>query len=107
MIIVTLFFWLGFKVILSEGRIIFLSSHLGMLTLASESFLYLLFPLYWQGVYIPILPAALMTCLQAPVPYIIGVERSCCDSDFPPEDVRADNFVITRLSFRVDGALIR
>ncbi|GJJ75255.1 hypothetical protein EMPS_07613 [Entomortierella parvispora] len=74
------------EVILSEGRIIFLSSHLGMLTLASESFLYLLFPLYWQGVYIPILPAALMTCLQAPVPYIIGVERSCCDSDFPPED---------------------
>ncbi|KAF9557723.1 hypothetical protein EC968_007503 [Mortierella alpina] len=44
------------------------------------------FSLGLQGVYIPILPAALMTCLQAPVPYIIGVERSCCDSDFPPED---------------------
>ncbi|KAF9094187.1 hypothetical protein BGX27_001508, partial [Mortierella sp. AM989] len=74
------------EVMLSEGKIIFLSSHLGMLTLASESILYLFFPLYWQGVYIPILPAALMTCLQAPVPYIIGVERSCCDPDFPPED---------------------
>ncbi|KAG0269805.1 hypothetical protein BGZ95_001896 [Linnemannia exigua] len=37
-------------------------------------------------VYIPILPAALMTCLQAPVPYIIGVERSCCDEEFPPEE---------------------
>ncbi|KAF9351173.1 hypothetical protein BGX26_010761 [Mortierella sp. AD094] len=74
------------EVMLSEGKIIFVSSHMGMLTLASESILYLFFPLYWQGVYIPILPAALMTCLQAPVPYIIGVERSCCDSDFPPED---------------------
>ncbi|KAG0099792.1 hypothetical protein BGZ93_005866 [Podila epicladia] len=74
------------EVILSEGRVIFLSSYLGMLTLASESFLYLLFPLYWQGVYIPILPSALMTCLQAPVPYIIGVERRSCDPDFPPED---------------------
>ncbi|KAF9400960.1 hypothetical protein BGX21_003085 [Mortierella sp. AD011] len=74
------------EVMLSEGKIIFVSSHLGMLTLAAESILYLFFPLYWQGVYIPILPAALMTCLQAPVPYIIGVERSCCDSDFPPED---------------------
>ncbi|KAG0294716.1 hypothetical protein BGZ98_001683 [Dissophora globulifera] len=74
------------NVILSEGRVIFLSSYLGMLTLASESFLYLLFPLYWQGVYIPILPSALMTCLQAPVPYIIGVERRSRDSDFPPED---------------------
>ncbi|KAG0357926.1 hypothetical protein BGZ54_000129, partial [Gamsiella multidivaricata] len=74
------------EVILSEGRVVFLSSYLGMLTLASESFLYLLFPLYWQGVYIPILPSALMTCLQAPVPYIIGVERRTRDSDFPPED---------------------
>ncbi|KAG0309502.1 hypothetical protein BGZ97_013052 [Linnemannia gamsii] len=74
------------NVILSEGKIIFLSSYLGMLTLASESFLYLLFPLYWQGVYIPILPSALMTCLQAPVPYIIGIERKSRDSDFPPED---------------------
>ncbi|KAF9082901.1 hypothetical protein BGX23_011971 [Mortierella sp. AD031] len=74
------------EVMLAEGKIIFLSSHLGMLTLAAESFLYLFFPLYWQGVYIPILPAALMTCLQAPVPYIIGVERNCCDSEFPPEE---------------------
>ncbi|KAI7820549.1 AEX-3 domain-containing protein [Gamsiella multidivaricata] len=74
------------EVMLSEGRIILVSSYPGMLTLASESILYLFFPLYWQGVYIPILPAALMTCLQAPVPYIIGVERSCCDPDFPPED---------------------
>ncbi|KAF9909377.1 hypothetical protein EC991_008762 [Linnemannia zychae] len=74
------------EVILSEGKIILLSSYLGMLTLASESFLYLLFPLYWQGVYIPILPSALMTCLQAPVPYIIGVERRSRDADFPPED---------------------
>ncbi|KAF9931005.1 hypothetical protein FBU30_011010 [Linnemannia zychae] len=39
-----------------------------------------------EGIYIPILPARLMTCLQAPVPYIIGVERSCCDADFPPEE---------------------
>ncbi|KAG0377132.1 hypothetical protein BGX24_006666 [Mortierella sp. AD032] len=74
------------EVMLSEGKIILLSSHLGMLTLAAESLLYLFFPLYWQGVYIPILPAALMTCLQAPVPYIIGVERSCCDEEFPPEE---------------------
>ncbi|ORZ16011.1 AEX-3 domain-domain-containing protein [Lobosporangium transversale] len=74
------------EVMLSEGRIIFISSHLGMLTLAAESLLYMFFPLYWHGVYIPILPGALMTCLQAPVPYIIGVKRSCCESDFPPEE---------------------
>ncbi|KAF9188389.1 hypothetical protein BGZ51_000635 [Haplosporangium sp. Z 767] len=74
------------EMMLSEGRIIFVSSYLGMLTLASESLLYLFFPLFWQGVYIPILPAGLMTCLQAPVPYIIGVGRNSCDSDFPPEE---------------------
>ncbi|KAF9359753.1 hypothetical protein BGX26_011526 [Mortierella sp. AD094] len=74
------------EIILSEGKVIFLSSYPGMLTLASESFLYLLFPLYWQGVYIPILPSALMTCLQAPVPYIIGIERRSRDAEFPPEE---------------------
>ncbi|KAG0220538.1 hypothetical protein BGX31_010888 [Mortierella sp. GBA43] len=74
------------NVILSEGKVVFVSSYPGMLTLACESFLYLLFPLYWYGVYIPILPSDAMTCLQAPVPYIIGVERSCRDSEFPPEE---------------------
>ncbi|KAG0258686.1 hypothetical protein BG011_003144 [Mortierella polycephala] len=74
------------EVILSEGKVVFVSSYLGMLTLASESILYLLFPFYWQGVYIPILPSSLMTCLQAPVPYIIGIERKSQDPDFPPED---------------------
>ncbi|KAG0201010.1 hypothetical protein BGX28_006084 [Mortierella sp. GBA30] len=74
------------EVMLSDGSIVFVSSFLGMLTLASESFLYLFFPLYWQGVYIPILPTAMMTVLEAPVPYIIGVERSCCNADFPPSD---------------------
>ncbi|KAF9169366.1 hypothetical protein BGX21_011447 [Mortierella sp. AD011] len=74
------------EVILSEGKLIFVSSYPGMLTLASEGFLFLLFPFYWQGVYIPILPSALMTCLQAPVPYIIGIERRSRDAEFPPEE---------------------
>ncbi|KAF8984485.1 hypothetical protein BGZ46_007949 [Entomortierella lignicola] len=75
-----------YMTILSEGKVIFVSSYPGMLTLAGESFLFLLFPLYWQGVYIPILPSALMTCLQAPVPYIIGIERRSRDPEFPPEE---------------------
>ncbi|KAF9180874.1 hypothetical protein BGZ50_005858 [Haplosporangium sp. Z 11] len=40
----------------------------------------------YRQLYIPILPSSLMTCLQAPVPYIIGIERKSQDSDFPPED---------------------
>ncbi|KAF9357085.1 hypothetical protein BGX34_009611 [Mortierella sp. NVP85] len=76
------------EVILSEGKVIFVSSYPGMLTLASESILYLLFPLYWHHIYIPVLPSSLREYLQAPVPYIMGVVRSCVESnpDFPPEE---------------------
>lgn len=59
-----------------------------MLSLACESFRYLLFPFYWQFVFIPVLPERLLTCLQAPVPYMIGFQGSMLDlEDHAPEDV--------------------
>lgn len=60
-----------------------------MLSLACESFRYLLFPFYWQFVFIPVLPERLLTCLQAPVPYIIGFPGDMTDlEDHAPDDVR-------------------
>lgn len=59
-----------------------------MLSLACESFRYLLFPFYWQFVFIPVLPERLLTCLQAPVPYIIGFPGNMTDlEDHAPDDV--------------------
>ncbi|OZJ02123.1 hypothetical protein BZG36_04744, partial [Bifiguratus adelaidae] len=74
------------EAILAEGKIIFLSKHTQMLTLAAESSLILAYPFYWPFVYIPVLPDRLMTCLQAPVPYIVGVQGNMASLDQPPDD---------------------
>ncbi|CAO0799383.1 unnamed protein product [Mucor circinelloides] len=76
------------ETLLAEGKVVFLSKYSGMLSLACESFRYLLFPFYWQFVFIPVLPERLLTCLQAPVPYMIGFQGSMLDlEDHAPEDV--------------------
>ncbi len=41
--------------------------------LAAECVTSLMFPLLWQHVYVPILPASLEHFLEAPVPFIMGV----------------------------------
>ena len=45
-----------------------------VLTMAAETLSALLFPFSWQHVYIPILPARLLDILQAPVPFLIGID---------------------------------
>ncbi|KAG0978111.1 hypothetical protein G6F29_009558 [Rhizopus arrhizus] len=73
--------------LLAEGKVVFLSKHTGMLSLACESFRYLLFPFYWQFVYIPVLPERLLTCLQAPVPYMVGFQGTMAElDDHVPDD---------------------
>ncbi|CEG77253.1 hypothetical protein RMATCC62417_12039 [Rhizopus microsporus] len=75
------------ETLLAEGKVIFLSQYPSMLSLACESFRYLLFPFYWQFVYIPVLPERLLTCLQAPVPYLVGFQGIMEDlGDHVPED---------------------
>ncbi|KAI8335808.1 AEX-3 domain-containing protein [Chlamydoabsidia padenii] len=69
------------ETLLAEGKVVFLSQHCGMLSLACEAFRYLLFPFYWQFVFIPLLPERLLNCLQAPVPYIIGFQGDLNDID--------------------------
>ncbi|KAI9097157.1 AEX-3 domain-containing protein, partial [Phlyctochytrium arcticum] len=64
-----------FELILSERKIIFVSQHLSMLTLAAETFCLFFFPLFWQHIFIPVLPCRLLTYLQAPMPYIVGVQK--------------------------------
>ena len=75
-----------FEYALSESRIIFLSSHTAMLQLACSALTSLLYPLVWRGVLIPVLPARLIQALEAPCPYIIGVERRYDKLDLPDDD---------------------
>ncbi|KZF25739.1 dDENN domain-containing protein [Xylona heveae TC161] len=75
-----------FEAALSESRIIFLSSHTAMLHLACKALTSLLYPLVWAGVYIPILPARLLQALEAPCPYIVGIERRYDNIELPDDD---------------------
>ncbi|PLB33352.1 dDENN domain protein [Aspergillus candidus] len=71
---------------LTESRIIFLSSHTSMLYLATRALVDLLFPITWCGVLIPVLPARLIQALEAPCPYIVGIERRYEKVELPSDD---------------------
>ncbi|KAF1987997.1 DENN-domain-containing protein [Aulographum hederae CBS 113979] len=75
-----------FEYVLAEARIILLSSHTAMLHLSSAAITNLLFPMKWAGVFIPVLPARLIQALEAPCPYIVGVERRYDHIELPDDD---------------------
>jgi len=75
-----------FEFVLAESRIILLSSHTAMLHLASLAIVNLLYPFQWTGVFIPVLPSRLIQTIEAPCPYIVGIERRYEPTDFPEDD---------------------
>ncbi|TVY64164.1 DENN domain-containing protein [Lachnellula suecica] len=75
-----------FEFALSESRIILLSSHTAMLHLASKALASLLYPLKWASIFIPVLPARLLSALEAPCPYIVGIERRYERIEIPDDD---------------------
>ncbi|KAL0470833.1 AEX-3 domain-containing protein [Neurospora intermedia] len=75
-----------FEYAMSESRIIFLSSHTGMLHLACHALANLLYPLKWASIFIPVLPARLISALEAPCPYIVGIERRYENIQLPDDD---------------------
>jgi hypothetical protein len=83
-----------FEYMLAESRIILISSHTSMLHLVSHALLALLYPLKWTGILVPVLPNRLIQTLEAPVPYIVGIEKryeaELPDDDFVLVDLDAD-----------------
>ncbi|XP_054836326.1 DENN domain-containing protein 1B isoform X2 [Eublepharis macularius] len=61
---------------LHERRIIITSSKLSTLTACIHGSAALLYPMYWQHIYIPVLPPHLLDYCCAPMPYLIGVHFS-------------------------------
>ena len=59
--------------LMQETRVALLSSHYALLTPVAEALLSLLFPFEWQGMYIPIMPYAMLDILDAPVPFLVGL----------------------------------
>lgn len=75
-----------FEYAMSESRIIFVSSYTAMLHLACHALVNLLYPLKWASVFIPVLPARLLSALDAPCPYIVGIERRYDNIELPEDD---------------------
>eukprot|EP00128_Syssomonas_multiformis_P014258 Colp12_sorted_trinity150504_noHs@15435 len=65
-----------FASLLFERRVLFTSSKLSTLTACAHCVSTLLYPLYWQHVFIPVLPASLIDYVSAPMPFVIGVHSS-------------------------------
>jgi hypothetical protein len=57
-----------------------------MLHLVSRAIIELLYPLTWTGVFIPVLPSRLIQALEAPCPYIVGIERRYENIELPSDD---------------------
>lgn len=61
---------------LYERRILICSSKLSTLTACIHGSSAMLYPMYWQHVYIPVLPPHLLDYCCAPMPYLIGIHAS-------------------------------
>lgn len=75
-----------FEFMLTESRIILLSSYTSMLHLVSKALTELVYPFQWHGVFIPVLPSRLLQAIEAPCPYIVGIERRYENIELPSDD---------------------
>ncbi|XP_047082787.1 uncharacterized protein LOC124693353 [Lolium rigidum] len=65
-----------FAAALLEKQIVIVCSNLGMLSASVLSMIPLIRPYQWQSLLIPVLPNDMLDFLDAPVPYIVGVQKT-------------------------------
>jgi len=71
--------------LLKEGRLVVHSKHAALLGPVTQALVSLMFPLQWQGLYIPVVPQHMMIDLvEAPVPFLVGCT---CELPYVPEGV--------------------
>uniref|UniRef100_A0A0E0K5W1 UDENN domain-containing protein n=1 Tax=Oryza punctata TaxID=4537 RepID=A0A0E0K5W1_ORYPU len=68
-----------FAAALLEKQIVIVCSNLGMLSASVLSIIPLIRPYQWQSLLIPVLPNDMTDFLDAPVPYIVGVQNKTSD----------------------------
>lgn len=66
-----------FSAILLEKKLLFVSAHKALLSQTINCFISFIFPFQWKHTIIPILPLNMIDILDAPFPYLIGVEPNC------------------------------
>jgi len=75
-----------FAAILLEKKILFISKHKALLTQAISCFVTFIFPFQWKHTLIPILPIKMIEILDAPFPFLIGMEPTEAIQDFDIEN---------------------
>uniref|UniRef100_A0A672PTZ1 DENN domain containing 4C n=1 Tax=Sinocyclocheilus grahami TaxID=75366 RepID=A0A672PTZ1_SINGR len=73
--------------ILLESKILLHSLRPAVLTGVAEAVVAMIFPFQWQCPYIPLCPLSLAGVLNAPCPFIVGVDSRYFDLYDPPPDV--------------------
>lgn len=63
-----------FECVLLEKKLFIVSKYKSAITQVSEALTSLIFPFQWSHVYIPVLPDTFRTYMEAPLPFIIGLE---------------------------------
>ncbi|XP_071097530.1 DENN domain-containing protein 1B-like isoform X1 [Haliotis cracherodii] len=74
-----------FASMLNERRLLFTSKKLSRLTACIHGAESLLYPMHWQYLFIPVLPAHLIDYASAPMPYVIGVHTTLMGKLRPSE----------------------
>lgn len=74
-----------FASMLSERRILITSNKLSRLSACIQAANSLIYPMYWQHIFIPVLPSHLLEYLSAPMPFLIGVPTSTLSSMKHPD----------------------
>lgn len=76
-----------FYLVLTEHKILIHSLRPTLLTSIAEAITMLLFPFSWQCPYVPLCPLGLNDVLDAPCPFIVGIDSRYFDQYDPPDDV--------------------
>ncbi|KAH3767101.1 Suppression of tumorigenicity 5 protein [Pelomyxa schiedti] len=62
-----------FAALIAERKVAFLGSDLDRLSKAVYGGACILYPFTWQHVFIPILPYSMLSCIEGPMPFMIGI----------------------------------
>jgi hypothetical protein len=75
-----------------EKKIVLFSHHRALISHCALAFINMLYPFSWPHVFIPILPESLKAFLEAPVPFLIGLDTETTESyqDLPLEVMRVN-----------------
>ncbi|XP_037082162.1 DENN domain-containing protein 1B-like [Pollicipes pollicipes] len=83
-----------FTALLNERHVLVTSSRVSRLSACVQAAQALLYPLWWQRIFLPVVPAALSDCLASPVPFLVGAPAAVAarlePAELPDGCVRLD-----------------